>query len=389
MTGKPLSILNIGLDRELLSRHSLTEAQQRQLFYCNSLPARIVHLVKAGPDHEKKTVELDANLRVVPCPVAHWAAFVPKAIERGSALLREERFDLIQVQEPYLAGIAGAWLSRRFKVPLVAGLFSDEIDNPVWLAERWLNRLANAVAKRVLRTAAATRTDSQAVARRMDGKGVRNLTYIPFLITHAQRLMTPNTRAESCRQRLLGEYEGPLLLAVCRLEPEKNIPMMLRAVASATKAYPGLVLAVAGTGRLAKSLADEANGLLPGRVRWEGWVAGEELAAYYQAADVMLISSNRESAARVLTESLLAGTPVLTTDTAGAAEVVIDHRSGRIVPVDDEAAFANALIEMLSDTDRLALMGHFGQQEMRRKVTAEAVVAELRAFYGRALGNGR
>ena len=389
MSERPLTILNIGLDRELLGRGEPTEAQQRQLFYCRQLPARIVHLVKAPASHPAAPFDLDPALRIVPCPVRHWAALVPAAIARGAALLKAERFDLIQVQEPYLAGLAGAWLSRRHGVPLVAGLYSDEVDNPDWLAERWLNRLANAVAKAVLRRAAGTRTDSRAVARRVAGGGYRRLTYIPFLITHADRLAAPDAGAPMLRERLLAGRAGPLLLAVSRLEPEKNLSLMLRAVSAAAQARPGLVLAVAGAGRLAGSLAQEAESLLPDRVRWLGWVAADGLAACYQAADLMLISSDRESAARVLTESLLAGTPVLSTDTAGAREVVEDGVSGRIVPVGDQAAFAGALVEMTADAERLALMGARGQQGMRASVTADAVAAQLRDFYRGALASAQ
>jgi glycosyltransferase involved in cell wall biosynthesis len=381
-----LAILNIGLDRELLSRETRTEAQERQLFYCRQIPARIVHLVKAAPACSPEPFDLDPALCIVPCRVRHWAGFVPAAIRRGAALLRAEHFDLIQVQEPYLSGLVGAWLSRLYGVPLVVGLYSDEVDNPVWLAGRLLNRMANQVAKAVLRRAAGTRTDSRAVALRVAGGSYRLVTYIPFLITHAERLVATDAASSMLRARLLDGRPGPLLLAVSRLEAEKNLPLMLRAVAAAAEMKPGLVLAVAGSGRLAEFLAKQAESLAPGRVRWLGWVASDTLAAYYQAADLMLISSDPESAARVLTESLLAGTPVLSTDTAGAHEVVEDGVSGRIVPVGDTAAYAEALIEMISDPVRLARMGMTGRERMRASVTAEAVVTKMRDFYRNVLG---
>lgn len=385
MSKRRLAILNIGHDRELLSRGIQTEAQLRQLFYCEHLPARIVHLVKAPANCSGLPFDLDPELRIVPCPVRHWIGFIPATIARAASLLKNEHFDLIQVQEPYLAGAAGAYLSRRFGVPLVVGLYSDEVDNPVWLAERRLNRLANLVAKTVLRRAAGTRTDSRAVASRVAGGGYRHVTYIPFLITHAERLRTVDSGALVLRERLLAGNAGPLLLAVNRLEAEKNLSLMLRAVAAAIQARPGMVLAVAGTGRQAEFLAKEAETLMPGRVRWLGWVATDELAAYYQAADLMLISSNRESAARVLTESLLAGTPVLSTDTAGACEVVEDGVSGRIVPVGDVGAYAQALIDLTANTRCLAQMGAQGQQKMQASVTGEVVVKQLREFYRNAL----
>lgn len=386
MSKTPLTILNIGLDRDLLPCDVRTEAQTRQLFYTRSLPARLVHIVKAPHGTPSTRIDLDENLSIVPCPVRHWSQFIPAAIRLGRKLLREESFNLIQVQEPFVSGLAGVSLARRFRLPLVVGLYSDEIDNPVWLVERPLNRLANRIGKWVLRQAAATRSDSLAVAERLAHYGFRHLTYIPFLITHADRLLAPDAGAQAIRLRLLDDQAGPLLLAVCRLEQEKNIPLMLSALASAAKQHTGLVLAIAGSGSLADMLAQEAERIVPGRVRWLGWVGNTEMSAYYQAADLMLLSSNRESAARVLYESLLAGTPALSTDTAGAREVIEDGVTGRIVPVEDADAYTHALIELCGTPDQLEKMGREGRQRMSSRVTAEAVAQKLRAVYEKAMG---
>jgi len=385
MNKKPLTILNIGLDRDLLSRDTRTEAQTRQLFYARSLPARLVHIVKAPHSAPRTPIELDESLSIVPCPVRHWSQFIPAAIRLGAGLLHRESFDLIQVQEPFVSGLAGAILARRFRTPLVVGLYSDEIDNPAWLSERPLNRLANRLGKWVLRQAAAVRSDSLAVAERLSHYGLRHLTYFPFLITHADKLLALDAGTQATRLRLLDGQDGPLLLAVCRLEKEKNIQLMLSAFANAARQYPGLVLAIAGDGSLANTLAQEAERIVPGRVRWLGWVGNTEMPAFYQAADLMLLSSNRESAARVLYETLLAGTPALSTDTAGAREVIENDVTGHIVPVGDLAAFTQALIELCSSTDRLAEMGREGRRRMSSRVTAEAVTRQMRAVYEKVL----
>lgn len=360
---------------------NLSEAQRRQLYYCDRLPARIVHLVRASADHSPTPMKFGQRLVAHPCPVANWAAFFPKAVVMGKRLLAAEMFDFIQVQEPYLAGAIGACLSHISGVPLIAGLFSDEINNPVWLRERKLNRVANVVGKYVLRHAIATRTDSRAVADRVAGLGCRNLTHIPFLITDSESFLERGESVGAIRTELLAGLSGPLMLAVNRLEPEKNVPLMLCALASASRQLPGLVLAIAGSGRLESHLRKEAERVLPGRVRWLGLVPSERMANYYHAADLMLISSHRESAARVLYESLLSGTPVISTATAGANEVIEDRVTGRIVPVGDEQAFASAVVEMARDTARLIEMGKLGRKQMRQKVTADAVVEQLRKFY--------
>lgn len=386
MSIRQLRILSIGLDRDLLSRGAMTEAQARQLIYCRGLPARIVPVVKAPHGSSRSPIGIDPDLSVVPCPVRHWAQFAPAAAHRGAQILAREAFDLVQVQEPFVCGPAGAYLARRFRLPLVVGLYSDEIDNPAWIAERPLNRVANHVGKWVLRQASAVRTDSAAVAGKLAGHGYSNVTHIPFLITNAGKFLAEEPDAAAMRQRLLAGESGPLLLAVCRLEPEKNVPMMLQGLASALRQRPGLVLAIAGSGSLEHKLRAEAERLAPGRVRWLGWLANTEMHTYFQAADLMVLSSNRESAARVLFESLLSGTPVLTTDTAGAREVIEDGISGRIVPVGNTSAFAGAIAELAGNPQRLTGMGREGRRRIALKVSPEHVVGQLRWLYERALG---
>ncbi len=387
MTPAPLRILNIGLDRGLLPGAADAEARARQAFYARSLPAELVHLVKAPPGTPCDRVDLDGGLSVVPCPVRHWSLFVPAALRAGARLLRESRFDLIQAQDPCICGLAGALLARRFRLPLTVGLYSDEIDNPVWLAQGPVNRIANRVGKWVLRQAAAARSDSQAVADRLSGLGIRNLVHIPFLITHADRLRQPAAEAENLRRDLLAGETGPLLLAVSRLEPEKNLPLMLSAFARAASAQAGAVLAVAGSGTLAEPLRREAERLAPGRVRWLGWMDNARIPALFQSADLLLLSSDRESAARVLYESALAGIPALSTDTAGAREAIADGETGRVTPVGDAEAFADALSELCADPARLRRMGEAAARHAASLVSADAVIERMRRFYDTALGH--
>jgi glycosyltransferase involved in cell wall biosynthesis len=92
-----------------------------------------------------------------------------------------------------------------------------------------------------------------------------------------------------------------------------------------------------------------------------------------------LLSSDYESSARVLSEAMLAGTAVVTTDTAGAREVVEDGVTGEIVPVDDAAAFAAAIVRVAGDPDLCRRMGDAARARADAVVSQAAVVAGLRA----------
>lgn len=379
---KNLTILNIGLDRQLVSRDGSTESQRRHIAYAQGLPARIIHIVKTTAGESSQSLTLaDGQVEVLPLPVRHWSLFVPAAISAGRRVLAAHHADVIQVQEPFLCGIPGLHLSRRFRIPLVAGAFGDQVDNPVWLGEHPVNRVANLVGRIVYRRSAAIRADSREVTERLRATGYPQACFVPFLVPEAERLGEPSPEAAVLRRQLLGRRLGPLLLTVSRLEREKNLPMVLEAFRRASLTMPDLVLAVVGDGSMRSGLEASSRAFPPGSVRWVGWVRNEGIAAYYQAADLFLLGSNREGRARVLTEALLAGTPVLTTDTAGSREVVQEGYSGRIVPIRDLETFAKVLEELSSDPDSLRLMGRRGQKEMSGLVSADTVLASLRDLY--------
>lgn len=372
----PLRILNIGLDRALLEEHGRSESQTRQALYAQEIPAEITHLVKAPRASRRERLVLgDGLVRVIPVPVRHWAMFPLAAIRAGSRVLRQEKIDIIQAQEPILCGLVGLWLSRRYRVPLIVGAFTDQVANPAWASASLVNRLVDAVGRAVYARADAIRADSLAVMQRLHASGFPQTHFIPFLITNAEMLAHPTAEAAVVRRTLLGGRSGPLILAVARLESEKNMELMLQAVESIVKSVTGVVLAVVGDGSLRKQLQQR---FAAEWVRWLGWVPNTELAAYYQAADLSLLSSDIESSARVLTESLLAGTPVLTTDTAGAREVVEDNRSGRIVPTGDLKVFTEALLELCQSPRHLEEMGTYGQQMVSTHMSRANIISELR-----------
>jgi|CXWL01.1.fsa_nt_gi glycosyltransferase involved in cell wall biosynthesis len=382
-TLSPLRILNIGLDRALLEEQGGSESQIRQVLYAQEIPAEITHLVKAPPTSRREWLVLgDGLVRVIPVPVHHWAIFPFAAIRAAGRVLRQEKIDIIQAQEPILCGLVGLWLSRRYRVPLIVGAFTDQVANPAWASASLVNRLADVVGRAVYKQADAIRADSLAVMQRLQASGFPQASFIPFLITNAEMLVQPAAKAAIVRRTLLGDRNGPLLLAVARLESEKNMELMLQAVERIVKSMNGVVLAVVGDGSLRKKLEQRFTAEW---VRWLGWVPNTELAAYYQAADLSLLSSDIESSARVLTESLLAGTPVLTTDTAGAREVVADMRSGRIVPTGDLDAFARALLELCENSRQLDEMGKYGQQMVGAHMSRANIISGLRQLCAQAI----
>src|SRR5262249_37401328 len=127
------------------------------------------------------------------------------------------------------------------------------------------------------------------------------------------------------------------------LRPHKRPELFLRALALAREQVPDLRGIVAGDGLLlhrARLTACEL-GLEPS-VTFLGRVA--DMAAFYGSIDLLVLTSEREGLGMVLAEAMAAGRPVVAADVGGVPEIVADGTSGYLVPPDDLAAYARAIV---------------------------------------------
>lgn len=152
----------------------------------------------------------------------------------------------------------------------------------------------------------------------------------------------------------------PVILGVGRLEAQKDFATLLKAFARVRSRRPAR-LVVLGEGRQRSELQALAGALgVAADVDLAGGVRNPH--AYMARAAVFAMSSRLEGLSRVVVEALAAGCPVVSTDCAsGPAEVLGGGVYGRLVPVGDSDAFAEALLATLDEAPSPArLQGRAG-----------------------------
>jgi glycosyltransferase involved in cell wall biosynthesis len=135
---------------------------------------------------------------------------------------------------------------------------------------------------------------------------------------------------------------APVILAIGRLETQKNFPNLLRAFAK-IRAGREVKLLILGEGSERSHLAALAAELgLTDDVAMPGFVANP--AAYMARAAVFAMSSNWEGMPVAQMEALTLGTPVVSTDCpSGPAEILANGAYGEMVPMNDAEALAEAI----------------------------------------------
>jgi glycosyltransferase involved in cell wall biosynthesis len=94
------------------------------------------------------------------------------------------------------------------------------------------------------------------------------------------------------------------------------------------------------------------------------------------ASDVFVLPSHREGMPRSLLEAMAMGLPSVVTDIRGSREAITEGETGRIVPVGDVERLAEAMIELLGDSELAARFGAAAQRYAREHFDERVVIAQ-------------
>jgi glycosyltransferase involved in cell wall biosynthesis len=196
----------------------------------------------------------------------------------------------------------------------------------------------------------------------------------------------PISAAERDRtRRRLGVDTGPVILLLGRLEEQKGHTFAIEAVRQIRDKYPGLSMLFAGTGRLDSPLRAQCEEVgLEGVVRFLGYRDDPELLL--GAADIMLLPSLNEGLPLSVVEAMACGTPVVATDIEGTRELVLDGKTGLLVPAAEAGSLASAIDRLLCDQSYRQCLGSNGRRHVESHFDVRSQVAKTRQVYTKLLG---
>ena len=250
-------------------------------------------------------------------------------------------FDVIDAHYYYPDGVAAALLARWFGKPLAVTARGSDVNliGQHALPRRWM-RWASQVAH-------ASVGVSQALLARMGQLGLASARQLVLRNgVDTERFHADPDRA-ALRARL-GVQGGSLMVSVGNLLPVKGHDLVIDALSLLRGQGLSAQLCIIGSGPLLAELRAQVDRLeLSEQVRFLGALPQQELAAWYAAADVLVLASSREGWPNVLLESMACGTPVVATAVGGVPEIVQAPLTGRRVKERSAASLAEALLELL------------------------------------------
>ncbi|MBV8491528.1 MAG: glycosyltransferase [Candidatus Eremiobacteraeota bacterium] len=241
-----------------------------------------------------------------------------------------KRLSLVHVHSPFVTGWMGLRYARRYGMPLVYTYHTqlEAYAHYVPFEPRATRFAASQLTRTFANLADAVVVPTPAMATRLRDLGVTvRLEVVPTGIDVEQ--FGAGRRDDELRDRVGAGPGDRLVLTVGRLAKEKNLELLLEAMA--IDADPTVKLAIAGEGPDREELeaAAAAYGLTD-RVRFLGIVAREQLPDLYASADAFAMPSTTETQGLVLAEALAAGAHVIVAeapqnrDVLGSAGVVVE-----------------------------------------------------------------
>lgn len=165
-----------------------------------------------------------------------------------------------------------------------------------------------------------------------------------------------------------------------RFVAQKGVDWFLQIAAQIGEKLPHVTFHLYGEGPLKDSLISKAKSLnITDRVYFHGYVSNplEEMARM----DITLIPSRIEPFGLVAVESQSVGTPVISFYKSGVAEVVIDKRTGILVPHGEVEKMAEAAVSLLSDKKRRLEMSEEAAKHAARNFSLENHIKKLEELY--------
>jgi glycosyltransferase involved in cell wall biosynthesis len=195
---------------------------------------------------------------------------------------------------------------------------------------------------------------------------------------------TTRAIAGGWRERLAADPNAPVIAAVGRIDPEKGLHVLIRAVAQLRDSGVAAQLVLVGSpskdnGAYLAELTELGERLLGDALRIIPQV--DDVPAVLNAVDVLACPSIEEPFGLILLEAQACGVPVVASASGGPREFISDGETGMLFAPGDFHALAEALGRLLGDRVLRERIAAAGQRRARESFTADVRADRIAEVY--------
>jgi glycosyltransferase involved in cell wall biosynthesis len=265
----------------------------------------------------------------------------------------------------------GLWsLAARFRPTIVSVWGSDVISFP----SNWPRRfLVRTVLQRATHITATSRFLAGKVTDILPGSRDR-ISIIPFGVNIPERV---EPFPES----------GPVKLCFIKVHyPVYGLDILIRAMVEVVNAIPDIVLSIAGEGPMTENLKRMVTTLgLDDNIRFVGFVENRDIYSFIRQHHLMVMPSLMESFGVAVLEAGACGRASLASRVGGVPEVLLDGKTGVMVPAGDSHVLAETIISLANDREALRRMGLAAYKFVRENYAWDNSLDLMTSLYDRVI----
>jgi glycosyltransferase involved in cell wall biosynthesis len=179
----------------------------------------------------------------------------------------------------------------------------------------------------------------------------------------------------------------PAITTAGNIRHVKGHDIFIRAAAIVVQQFPNAQFSIAGE-VLEPDYYASLQALIPELNLSENFtfLGGiKDLRSHFASADIFVLPSRSEGFSNAIVEAMAAALPVVATNVGGNAEAIETGVSGFIVPPEDPAALAEAILRLLGNPEAARAMGLEGKRLAAEKFTNEAMMLSTTNTYAKLL----
>lgn len=210
-----------------------------------------------------------------------------------------------------------------------------------------------------------------------------NVVVIPQSVD-VERFDNTSDDAGSWRSQLAKYPDMPIIAAIGRVDPEKGLHVLIRAIGLLRESGVMAQVAVIGSpskddGRYLGELKSLGDVLLGEGVRFIPHVS--DVGGVLSAVDILVCPSDEEPFGLILLEAQTCGVPVVASASGGPAEFISHGKTGMLFARGDAEALAGVLARLLADNELRSQIAKCGQHTARTEYTAQIRADRFAALY--------
>jgi len=182
------------------------------------------------------------------------------------------------------------------------------------------------------------------------------------------------------KKRMGLPIDSPVITLVAVLRAQKRHELVIAAAAEVIKVFPQARFIFVGEGPGRNRVEQEIkNAQLESHILMTGY--REDIPAILSFTDLGIISSVAEGIPQFLFQIMAMGKPVIATEVGGIPEIVTSGVTGVLIPPEDPAALAKALVQVLGDPGSARRLGEEGRRLVEKEYTVEKMAEKVYRVY--------